>query len=364
MGYSYLCIVLHMALVAGVVGASGYAGGELLRLLSGHPELRVGPLLGASSAGKRVGEIHRHLPTLADHEIEPLEDGLESGGLLDTDVVFLALPHGHSAAVAARIAGARTPLIVDLGADHRLADEHAWNQYYGAPGGVQHAGTWTYGLPELPGSRAAIAGAATVANPGCFPTGVALGMVPLLAAGLALPHDVVVVAASGTSGAGRGTGSHLLGSEVMGSLSAYKAGGVHQHTPEMAQTLSRAAGSAVSVSFTPILAPMPRGILATTSAPTGPGIATDAVRKCLRDAYDAEPFVQVLGPDAWPRTADVLGSNSVHLQVAVDSAAGRVVVVSAIDNLVKGAAGQAIQNANIVLGLEEGTGLAAEGVAP
>ncbi len=353
-----------MTLVAAVVGASGYAGGELLRLLSGHPELRIGPLLGVSSAGKRVGEIHRHLPGLADTEIGPIDSGLESAELLASDVVFLALPHGHSGAVASRITSARTPLIVDLGADHRLVDAHDWNRYYRAPGGVRHAGTWTYGLPELNGARAAIASSTAIANPGCYPTGVALGMAPLLAAGLALPRDVVVVAASGTSGAGRGAASYLLGSEVMGSLSAYKAGGAHQHTPEMAQTLSQAAGSRLSVSFTPILAPMPRGILATTSAPATPGVSTEAVRACLRDAYAAEPFVHVLEPEDWPRTADVLGSNSVHLQVAVDSAADRVVVVSAIDNLMKGAAGQAIQNANIVLGLDEAAGLAAEGVAP
>ena len=353
-----------MTVVAAVVGASGYAGGELLRLLSGHPDLRIGCLLGSSSAGKRVGEIHRHLPTLADHEIEPIESGLESGELLGADVVFLALPHGHSGGIASRITGARTPLIVDLGADHRLVDEHDWNRFYGGSDGVRHAGTWTYGLPELSGARPAIASASRIANPGCYPTGVALAMAPLLAAGVVLPRDVVVVAASGTSGAGRSAASHLVGSEVMGSLSAYKAGGAHQHTPEMAQTLGAAAGEAVSVSFTPILAPMPRGILATTSAPAAPGVSTEVVRACLRKAYDDEPFVHVLESHEWPRTADVLGSNSVHLQVAVDDAAGRVVAVSAIDNLVKGAAGQAIQNANIVLGLDETAGLAAEGVAP
>ncbi|MEO8106957.1 MAG: N-acetyl-gamma-glutamyl-phosphate reductase, partial [Actinomycetes bacterium] len=280
-----------MSFVAGVVGASGYAGGELLRLLTSHPALRVGPLFGASSAGKRVGEIHRHLPTLAAHEIGPIESGLQSGDLRDTDVVFLALPHGRSGALAARITGAGRPLIVDLGADHRLLDEHDWNRYYGQSDAVPHAGTWTYGLPELPGARAEIAASTAVANPGCYPTGVALGMAPLLAAGLALTQDVVVVAASGTTGAGRGAASHLQDSEVMGSLSAYKAAGAHQHTPEMAQTLGRAAGKPVTVSFTPILAPMPRGILATTSAPANAGVSTEDVRACLLDAYAAEPFV-------------------------------------------------------------------------
>ncbi len=351
-----------MVQVAAVVGASGYAGGELLRLLSGHPTLRVGALFGASSAGRRVGEIHRHLPTLADQMIEPIESGVWSGALAAVDVVFLALPHGHSGAVAAKISEERGPVVIDLGADHRLADADAWTTYYGTD--APYAGEWTYGLPELADARELIAKSRRIANPGCYPTGVGLGMAPLLVDGLAAPRDVVVVAASGTTGAGRSSSAALLGSEVMGSLSAYKAGGAHQHTPEMAQTLSRAAGKSLPVSFTPILAPMPRGILATTSAPCTSGVTTDDVRQCLLDTYRHERFVRVLEEDQWPRTADVLGSNSVHLQVAVDAAAARVVVVSAIDNLVKGAAGQAIQNANIVLGLDEGAGLAAEGVAP
>ena len=351
-----------MTQVAAVVGASGYAGGELLRLLAGHPAMSVGRLFGASSAGRRVGEIHRHLPTLSDRLIEPIESDMWSGALAEADVVFLALPHGHSGAVAAQISEERGPVVVDLGADHRLGDREAWAGYYGPE--TPYAGEWTYGLPELPGARGLIATSRQIANPGCYPTGVGLGMAPLLLDGLAAPRDVVVVAASGTSGAGRSASASMLGSEVMGSLSAYKAGGAHQHTPEMAQTLSRAAGQSLSVSFTPMLAPMPRGILATTSAPCSPGVSTDDVRQCLQDHYRHERFVAVLDDGLWPRTADVLGSNSVHLQVAVDAAAQRVVVVSAIDNLVKGAAGQAIQNANIVLGLEEGAGLAAEGVAP
>lgn len=346
-----------MALTAAVIGASGYAGGELLRLLVGHPALEVGPLLGSSSSGQTLGAVHRHLPALADRVIDPVDGGVPA----DVDVVFLALPHGHSGAVAATLPeqGQDGPLVVDLGADHRLTDPAAWTAYYSTP----HAGSWVYGLPELPGARAAIASSRRVANPGCFPTGVALGMCPLLAHGLAQPRDVVVVAASGTSGAGRGA-AHLLGSEVMGSLSAYKAGGAHQHTPEMAQTLSAAAGRSVTVSFTPVLAPMPRGILATTSAPAHPGADTSQAREALETAYAGETFVQVLPDGVWPRTGDVLGSNAVHLQVAVDDVAGRVVVVSAIDNLVKGAAGQALQNANLALGLPEGSGLSAEGIAP
>jgi len=353
-----------MDAVAGVVGGSGYAGGELLRLLSSHPSLSIGPIVGSTSAGLRIGDVHRHLPGLADRPIGSLESALDSHALHEADVVFLALPHGRSGDVAARLSGAGAPVLVDLGADHRLADPQAWSDYYGAAGSSTHAGAWTYGLPELDGARAAIGEARQIANPGCYPTGVALGMAPLLRSGLALARDVVVVAASGTSGAGRGASPQLLGSEVMGSVSAYKAGGLHQHTPEMAQTLSAAAGTGVKVSFTPMLAPMSRGILATTSAPSSPTASSDEVWRCLQDAYAAESFVHVLPQGQWPRTADVLGSNAAHLQVAVDAEAGRVVVVSAIDNLVKGAAGQAIQNANIVLGLDEGSGLAAEGVAP
>jgi N-acetyl-gamma-glutamyl-phosphate reductase len=250
--------------------------------------------------------------------------------------------------------------VVDLGADHRLERADAWAAYYG---GV-HAGTWTYGMPELGDQRAAIAGARRIANPGCYPTGVILGLAPLLAAGLVEPDDVVVVAASGTSGAGRKPSDSLLATTVMGQLSAYKVGGVHQHTPEMEQALSGAAGEQVTVSFTPVLAPMPRGILATTTARLAPGVTTELLHEALHAAYADEPFVTVLPNGSWPATGATLGANAVHLQVAADTHAGRAVVVSAIDNLVKGAAGQALQNANLALGLPETAGLTAIGVAP
>jgi len=273
--------------------------------------------------------------------------------------VFLALPHGESAAVVERI-GNPDAVVVDLGADFRLADGAAWEQFYGGA----HAGSWPYGLPELPGARSALADQRRIANPGCYPTAVALALAPLLAAGLAEPGDLVVVAASGTSGAGRTAKANLLGTEVMGDLSAYKAGGSHQHVPEMQQSLSRAAGRPVSLSFTPVLAPMPRGILATCTARLAAGASTEDLRAALRAAYDDEPFVTVLTEGRWPHTAATFGSNSCHLQVAADAAAGRAVVVAAIDNLGKGAAGQAIQNANLVLGLPETAGLPIDGVAP
>ena len=339
---------------AAVAGASGYAGGELLRLLLGHPDLDVGPVTAAGNAGQPVTSVHPHLPGLAATTFAATEPAVLAGA----DVVFLALPHGESGAIAAALPPGLP--VVDLGADHRLADPRAWEAYYGGA----HAGSWTYGLPELPGTRDEIAGAARVANPGCYPTAVALALAPVLAAGLADTDDVVVVAASGTSGAGRKASAALMGSEVMGSITAYKAGGVHQHTPEMEQALSRAAGAPVILSFTPTLAPMPRGILATCTARARPGATTARVREALRAAYDAEPFVHVLPEGAWPATASTYGSNGVQIQAALDSHAGRVVVVAAIDNLGKGAAGQAVQNANLVLGLRETAGLSAQGVAP
>ena len=345
---------MQVGRIAAVAGASGYAGGELLRLLLTHPGLGVGPIAAGSSAGQRVTDLHPQLPQLADRTFGRTEPAV----LADADLVFLALPHGQSAALVAELPP-ELP-VVDLGADFRLADAAAWSAYYGG----EHAGTWPYGLPELPGARAALAGATRVANPGCYATTVALALAPLLAAGLVEPADVVVAASSGTSGAGRAAKPQLLGSEVMGALSAYKVGGTHQHTPEMEQALSRAAGTDVTLSFTPVLAPMPRGILATCTAVLADGTDGQTLRDALHGAYDDEPFVHVLPDGTWPSTAATLGSNSVHLQVAADTHSGRAVVVAVLDNLVKGAAGQAVQNANLVLGLDETAGLPVAGIAP
>lgn len=338
-----------------VAGASGYAGGELLRLVGGHPELVLGPLAAGNRAGRAVTDVHPQLVSLAERRFVPTD----ADSLSQADLVFLALPHGESAALVAALPDGMP--IVDLGADFRLADGGAWDRYYGA---TRHAGAWPYGLPELPGQRSLLAGASRVANPGCYATAVALSLAPLLAAGLVEPADIVVVAASGTSGAGRKASDALLGSEVMGAMSPYKVGGVHQHTPEMEQALSTAAGETVTMLFTPTLAPMPRGILATCTARTAPGVDEGTVRDALHSAYDSEPFVHVLPAGRMPTTAATLGSNSVHLQVAVDPHSGRTTVVAAEDNLVKGAAGQALQNANRILGLPEPVGLPVDGVAP
>jgi N-acetyl-gamma-glutamyl-phosphate reductase len=347
-----------------VAGASGYAGGELLRLLAGHPDLQIGPVTAHGSAGTSVTALHPQLtghPGLRDSVFGPADPAL----LSDVDLLFTALPHGESARLAAALPAQLK--IIDLAADFRLADPEAWARYYPTP----YAGRWTYGLPELPGARAAIKASDRVAAPGCYATASILALAPLLAAGLVEPSDIVVVAASGTSGAGRSPRPDLLATEVMGSMSAYQAGGTHRHIPEIEQTLSSErsvvpASPPVTLSFTPTLAPMPRGILATctarlASAGSGSG---SALRDALAAAYDGEPFVHLLAEGRWPSTGPTAGSNAAHLQVAADTHAGRAIAVCALDNLVKGAAGQAIQIANLMLGLPETAGLTAYGVSP
>ncbi|MDQ1703688.1 MAG: N-acetyl-gamma-glutamyl-phosphate reductase [Frankiaceae bacterium] len=343
-----------MGINAAVIGASGYAGGELLRIIAAHPDLEVGPLGAGGNAGRLLGQLHPQLVSLAERPLLEADDPAFG----TADVVFLALPHGESAAMVERLPD--RAVVIDLGADFRLADADEWTTFYGGA----HAGTWPYGLPELPGARDRLRGAQRIANPGCYPTAVTLALAPLLAAGVVEPADIVVVAASGTSGAGRAARPHLQGSEVMGDLAAYRVGGTHQHLPEIRQALAGCAGTDVSLSFTPVLAPMPRGILATCTARLAAGATTGTLREVLQAAYDGEAFVAVLPEDQWPHTASTLGSNTCQLQVVADAAAGRAVVVAAIDNLGKGAAGQAVQNANLALGLPETTGLAVDGMAP
>ncbi|MFE7225919.1 N-acetyl-gamma-glutamyl-phosphate reductase [Nocardioides sp. NPDC057577] len=336
-----------------VAGASGYAGGELLRLLLAHPEVEIGALTAASSAGKTLGSLQPHLIPLADRVLEPTTAETLAGH----DVVFLALPHGESGPIAAGLPD--DVVVIDCGADYRLADAETWTKFYG----TDHAGTWPYGLPELPGQRAALASANRIAVPGCFPTVSTLALAPAVEAGIVEP-EVVVVAATGTSGAGKSSKPHLIGAEVMGNVSAYGVGGAHRHTPEIVQNLSALVDGEVSVSFTPVLVPMPRGILATCSAKIGAGVTAADARAVYEKAYAEEPFVHLLPEGQWPQTQSVLGSNAVHLQVTVDEAAGRLVVVGAVDNLAKGTAGGAIQCMNLALGLEETAGLTTVGVAP
>lgn len=336
-----------------VAGASGYAGGELLRLLSAHPYLEVGAITAKQSAGVRLGEIHPQLTFLSDRTIEPTT----VANLADAEVLFLALPPGESAKLVGELGSTR--LIVDLGADFRLGSAASWQQFYGG----EYAGQWTYGLPELGGARSQIAMSTRIANPGCYATSIILGLAPLLVDQLVKPKDIVIVAASGTSGAGRTLKPELMGSEVMSSMSTYKVGGVHQHTPEIEEALGQASQQEVEISFTPFLAPMPRGIIATVTASTNGATTTD-IQRSLRNAYANEPFVHVLPEGRWPDTASTFGSNSVHIQAIVDERVGRAIITVVLDNLGKGAAGQAIQNANIALGFLETAGLSADGIAP
>jgi len=337
-----------MGVRVAVVGASGYAGGEVLRLVAGHPEFELSAATANSQVGAPVESVHPHLIGIGLHFAATTPENLA-----DADLVFLALPHGESGAVAASLP--ETVKVVDLGADFRLRDPAQWQAYYGSP----HAGTWTYGLPELPGAREEIAASTRVAATGCYAVATILALAPLISSGLVSPDDVVVVAASGTTGAGRSLKPHLLGSEVMSDLSGYRVG-AHQHTPEIKQ-----ASGARTLSFTPVLAPMPRGILSTVTArPTRDGVTAEQARDVLAEAYRDEPFVRLLPEGVWPRTKATLGSNACHLQATVDRDSGRVLVQSAIDNLGKGAAGQAVQCANIMLGLPETTGLTAIGINP
>lgn len=344
---------------AAIAGASGYAGAEIARLLLRHPEVEIGALTASGNAGSPVREVAPNLVPLADRVLAPTTVEELSGH----DVVFLALPHGHSAEIAAQLP--EETLVVDCGADYRLEDESAWTTFYDTP----YAGAWPYGMPELvrsDGSRArdALRGARRIAVPGCYPTAVSLAMAPGLAAGVVAPEDLVIVAASGTSGAGRSVKPHLLGSEVMGSMSPYGVGGAHRHTPEIEQNLGRAAGAATTVSFTPTLAPMPRGILATATGRLADGADPATVRAAWEDTYAAEPCVRLLPEGSWPRTSDVLGSNVVEVQVTVDERVGRVIAVAAVDNLTKGTGGAAVQCMNIALGQDETTGLPLAGLAP
>jgi len=334
----------------GVIGASGYAGGELLRLLAGHPEFEVCCVTAHSNAGELITSVHPQLISYAGQKFS----SFNASDFDCCELIFLALPHGESASVIASLNPKAK--IVDLGADYRLEDGAKWEKYYGGT----HAGTWTYGAPELPGARSAIAKATRVANPGCYATAIALGTAP--AAKIADISDVVVVAASGTTGAGRSAKINLIASEVMGSLTSYKFGGVHQHTPEIEESIVRSTGIAAKISFTPILAPMPRGILATISMKLNQGVTEEAVRGAYEAAYKSEDFVKLLPKGEMPQTSSVLGSNFVAMQVAVDEHTNRLVISVALDNLVKGAAGQAIQNANIICGLSENLGLTGMGL--
>jgi N-acetyl-gamma-glutamyl-phosphate reductase len=329
-----------------ILGASGYVGGELLRLIAAHPELAAAGLFGESKAGQKLGAVHPHLAAAyPDAEVEKF-----SGSLDAVDLVFAALPHGHSQRIAASVLKQGVPF-VDLGADFRLKDAGSYQRWYGhAHQAPELLGEFVYGIPEL--NRDAIRSAKAVAAAGCYATAAILALKPLVDAGVVKPDGLIVDAASGVSGAGREAKESTGFSTVDGSFSAY---GLltHRHTAEMEMAIG------ATVLFTPHLVPMTRGILATCYA--------EATSPCdplqvLSEAYAAEPFVHVT--DQPPATKWVSGSNGVHVTARYDERTGRVLAISAIDNLGKGAAGQMIQCANLMLGIEETAGLTPIGVYP
>ena len=336
----------------GVVGASGYAGGELLRLLSNHDHFDLTYISAGSNAGEEITSIHQHLSSFTGRRFEKTDVNV----INNCDLVFLALPHGESASLISNIS--QNVKIVDLGADYRLADAKSWQNYYGG----DHAGQFTYGLPEINNNAEQISKSTKVANPGCYATAIILGSAPAISAKGVDQSDLVVVAASGTTGAGRSAKINLIGSEVMNNLVSYKFAGVHQHTPEIEENLKLVNGSDVKLSFTPILAPMPRGILATVTARLTGSLTSEEAHKIYSDYYADAAFVNVLPIGVMPQTSSTLGTNNVLIQVAVDSHTSRLVVSVALDNLGKGAAGQAIQNANLMCGLPQDTGLKQMGV--
>ncbi len=349
-------MIFDMALQAGIVGASGYSGAELLRILAAHPDLEVGVATGASQAGARVADVYPSLsaayPTLL---LEPLDPAALEG----LDVVFLALPHGELQRLVPDLVGRVGP-IVDLAADFRLPAA-SYERWYGEP----HAAPdlldrFAYGLPEL--FRDRLHPGASIAAPGCYPTAAALTLAPLLATHLAEPAGIVVNAASGVSGRGRGLSTPSLFAEANETVTAYSLL-THRHTGEIEHALCEVHGAPVSVLFTPHLVPMTRGLLATTYArPATAGLTTTRLLDTYREFYADEPFVTVL--EEPPTTKATLGSNSAQLTVRYDDRTGTILALGALDNLVKGAAGQAVQAANLVLGLPEPTALPAVGIMP
>ncbi|WP_296144988.1 N-acetyl-gamma-glutamyl-phosphate reductase [uncultured Corynebacterium sp.] len=347
-----------MTIKVAVAGATGYAGGEILRLLVGHPRFldgtfEIGSLTGNSNAGQLAADVLPHVPQLADRVIE--ETTVEVLGA--HDVVFLGLPHGFSAEIGAALP--ESTLVLDCAADFRLRNAEDWTAYYGS----DHAGFWPYGIPEMPGHREEIAAAKRIAIPGCFPTGATLAALPAAARGVVGPK-FNVVSVTGVSGAGKKANVDLLGAETMGSVKAYNTAGKHRHTPEMVQNLSEVTDEDVSVSFTPVLAPMTRGILSTITAPLKPGVTEENARAAYEEFYAGEPFVRLLPQGRQPQTQHIVGTNMCLMQVEVDESAGVLLVTSVIDNLTKGTGGAAVQCMNLALGFTETDGLPLAAVAP
>ena len=347
-----------MSYSVAVAGATGYAGGEILRLLVNHPRyldgtLTIGALTGNSNAGQLGADVLPHISQLADRVIE--ETTVEV--LSRHDVVFLGLPHGFSAEIGAALPD--STLVLDCAADFRLRNADDWTAYYGS----KHAGSWPYGIPEMPGHREQITTARRIAVPGCFPTGATLAALPAAAQGLVEP-SFNIVSVTGVSGAGKKANVDLLGAETMGSVKAYNTAGKHRHTPEMVQNIAEVTDEDVTVSFTPVLAPLPRGILSTVTAPLKDGVTEASARAAFEEFYAGEPFIRLLPEGRQPQTQHVVGTNMCLLQVEVDERAGVLLVTSVIDNLTKGTGGAAVQCMNLALGFQETDGLPQAAVAP
>jgi len=342
-----------------VAGASGYAGGEVLRLMAAHPQLEIRTVTAHSNAGSTLIDVHPHLRSLA--HLTLVDTTPEQ--LRGLDIVVLALPHGASGAIAADLPA--ETLVLDCGADHRLTNADDWARFYGG----DYHGAWAYGLPELVHAdgtrqRSQLVGARRVAVPGCNVTAVTLGLAPGIQSGVIESGDLTATLAVGPSGAGRTLRTDLLASELLGAATPYAVGGVHRHIPEILQNMRTAGGERPSISFTPVLVPMARGILATITARLTPGVDAASVRDAWVSAYADEPFVHVLPEGSFPSTSSVVGANTALVGVTVDDDAQRAVIVVAIDNLVKGTAGAAVQSLNLALGLPELAGLSVNGIAP
>ena len=336
-----------------VAGASGNAGAELMRLIARHPNLELKTVTASSSVGQRVDSVHAHLPEYAERVFVSTDAKSLSGH----DIVFLALPHALSADLAKQLS--EETLVIDCAADFRLESEADWLKFYKTP----FAGTWAYGMPELlieagaAKQRRELVATKRIAVPGCNVTAITLGLAPVLSAGLVSRDDIVSVLTVGTSGAGRGATEKLFDLEPTGSAEAYQVGGIHRHTPEIEQNLAKAAGGRVQVSFTPVLASFERGILAVNTAKLQPGVSQQDVANAFERAYGDEFFIEVLPAGEIPSTNDTIANNKAIIGFAIDEHANRLITICAIDNLVKGTAGAAIQSMNIALGLDEQTGL-------
>lgn len=341
-----------------VAGASGYAGGEALRLLLAHPELEIGALAAHSSRGP-IGQHQPHLAPIGDRELVPLDAEI----LADSDVVILGLPHGASGELTAKIHAINPDVrMVDLGADHRLENEADWEAYYG----TGWSEPWAYAMPELirtgKTQREILSDSRLIASPGCNASAVTFAAQPAIRSGIATGSGMVAILAVGYSGAGKAMKQHLMASEALGNLMPYAVGGTHRHIPEIVQNLRHAGGELSSLSFTPVLAPVVRGIIATVSIPVKPGTTAEDVTNAYKSAYESEPFVR--WSETPPTTAIVTGANTALVNAVLDRDGERLTAVCTLDNLVKGTAGAAIQSLNLSLGLPEEMGLSSIGVAP